>query len=80
MELGELSLPRKNSMVYTLLAYAEVIIGDREKARRYIYDQLDFANPVNQGNFYQQMAAINEKEFLDKIFIELIDLGLPNLN
>ena len=48
--------------------------------RRYIYDQLDFANPVNQGNFYQQMAAINEKEFLDKIFIELIDLGLPNLN
>ena len=80
MELGELSLPRKNSMVYTLLAYAEVIIGDREKARRYIYDQLDFANPVNQGNFYQQMAAINEKEFLDKIFIELIDLGLPKLN
>ena len=77
IELGERSMQRQNAMVYTLLAYAEAKIGDREKARRYIYQQLDFANAVNQDSFYQQMAAINEKEFLDRMYVELTDLGLP---
>ena len=77
IELGERSMQRQNAMVYTLLAYAEAKIGDREKARRYIYQQVDFANAVNQDSFYQQMAAINEKEFLDRMYVELTDLGLP---
>ena len=63
VNLGEVSMQRKNSMVYILLAYAEAIIGDGEKAKQYIYQQLDFSNAVRRDSFYQQMAAINEKEF-----------------
>ena len=77
VNLGEISMQRKNSMVYILLAYAEAIIGDGEKAKQYIYQQLDFSNAVRRDSFYQQMAAINEKEFLDKVYVKLTELGLP---
>ena len=77
VNLGEASMQRKNSMVYILLAYAEAIIGDGEKAKQYIYQQLDFSNAVRRDSFFQQMAAINEKEFLDKVYVKLTELGLP---
>ena len=66
IELGYRNLERKNSMIFTLLAYAEAINGNQEKARGLLDQQLTFHNAVSRDSFYQQMAAISDKDFLDK--------------
>ncbi len=80
IEIGYRNLERKNSMIFTLLAYAEAINGNQEKARGLLDQQLTFSNAVNRDSFYQQMAAISDKDFLDKIYQELAEVGLPRPN
>lgn len=79
-EIGYRNLERKNSMIFTLLAYAETINGNQEKARGLLDQQLTFPNAVSRDSFYQQMAAISDKDFLDKIYQELAEVGLPSPN
>ena len=78
IEIGQRNLGRKNSMIFILLAYAEAINGNEQKAREFLDQQLTFPNAVNRDSFYQQMAAISDKDFLDKIFRELTKVGLKS--
>ena len=76
IEIGYRNLERKNSMIFTLLAYAETINGYQEKARGLLDQQLTFRNAVNRDTFYQQMAAISDKGCLDNICRELTKSGV----
>ena len=52
--------------------------GNEEKARGPVDQQLTYSNTVGRESFYQQVAAISDKDFLDKIYRELTEVGLPS--
>ena len=63
-------------MICILLAYAEAINENEQKAREFLDKQLTFPNAVNRDSFYQKMAAISDKDCLRNIYRDLTKAGL----